>query len=1102
MKKIRQIDVFLLFRCTLCSFILLFCCTNSLLAQNPNVTIKEDAITIKDFLSKLEDQTDYNFAFSNDVIDLQKKITVSATNENVSKLLTRVIPNISLKVENNKIIILKKEVAKTAIKENREITGSVVDENNIPLLGVTVFIKGTTTGTATNIDGKFNISAATGNEIVFEYIGYQTQRVSINSQSVYDIKMATAANDLDAVVVTALGIKRATKVLSYNVQEVKSDEVNVVKDANFMNSLQGKVAGVQISSAAGGIGAAVRVVMRGSKSISKDNNALYVIDGIPMFNVTSSESSGSMFSNQSSTDGVADLNPDDIQSISMLTGPSAAALYGSNAANGVVLVTTKRGSSEKTTVTFTNNTMFSTPYIMPEMQNEYGNTPGMYQSWGEKTTNRYDPANFFNTGSNIMNSITFSTGTKKNQTYASVSSTNGSGMIPNNTYDRYNFSIRNTAHILDSKLILDLGANYIIQQDKNMVGQGQYQNPLLAVYLFPRNDSFDEIRAFERHSIGRDIALQHWPYGDEGLSLQNPYWQQYRMNRESNKKRYMLNANLTYHIADWINVTGRVQVDNTNTHFTRKEYASTHKVGANGFYAEDRQENTQTYADAMVNIDKKFGDFSLNANIGGVISDTRYELIGNLGNLGKLPNYFTITNINFSSAFKPRQYGYHDQTQSVFANIELGWRDMIYATVTGRNEWSSALAFSDTPSYFYPSVGISAIVSEMAELPKFINYLKVRGSYTNVATAFDRFLTRPGYEFDEMNHGWNSSTIMPASVLEPESTTSWEIGLNTRLWNHFNIDFTYYNSDTTNQTFFIDLPVSSGFKSYVVQAGSIGNKGVELSLGYNNKWNDFVMSTNFTFTKNVNTVNRLASDVINLSTGMPIIMDEMRVATLGGTNAPEVILREGGSMHDIYVKQGLKTDANGNIWVDSQTGQLAVVEYDEYKKLGSMNPDFNMGLNQNFSYKGINFGVVIAASVGGLVVSNTQGILDFFGASKTTADARDAGGVWINNGYVDAKKYYQTIGTATGGLGEYYTYDATNIRIQELNLSYTLPRKWIGDRVKLTAGFVARNLLMIYNKAPFDPGITPSATSSFYQGVDYFMQPSSRNIGFNVKLQF
>ena len=916
--------------------------------------------------------------------------------------------------------------------------------------------------------------------------------------------MGEDTQTLEEVVVTALGIKREQKALSYNVQQVKGDELTTVKDANFMNSLAGKVAGVQINSGATGAGGAARVVMRGSKSITKDNNALYVIDGIPMFNVSFGESEG-QFATQAGSDGVADINPDDIESINMLTGPSAAALYGNAAANGVVLINTKKGKAERTTLTVSNNTIFSNAYIMPEMQNTYGNKSGEFASWGDKTSLRYDPKKFFNTGANVINAITFSTGTDKNQTYASASTTNSTGILPNNSYSRYNFSIRNTASFLNNKLTLDVGASYIVQNDKNMISQGQYFNPLPALYLFPRGDSFEEVQMFERYNEALGVKTQYWPYSHQGMSLQNPYWIMKRMNRETEKQRYMINGNLTYKIADWIDISGRVKIDNSHYRLTQKRFASTlgNFSGTNGFYSDQTRTDRNIYADAMLNINKRIDDFSINANIGASIKDLKYEQAGGEGNLAGIPNFFTLNNLDYTSNYKPKQYGYHDQSQGIFANLEIGWKSMLYLTLTGRNDWESQLAFTDHSSFFYPSVGLSAVLTEMIKLPEFISYAKIRGSYTSVASSFDRFLSNPGFEFLEQSHQWSTSSTRPAVNLKPERTKSWEIGLNTKFWNDLSFDFTFYKSNTYNQTFQISQSSASGFSTAVVQSGNVQNYGIEMGIGYRHKFGDVEWNSNFTFTMNRNKIKELMEGAKDPETGELIADEERRVATLGAAGyAPVIILRKDGGMGDIYVEKHLATDGNGNIKVDSQTGKVSIAEYPEPRKVGSLYAKCNLGFSNNFTYKGINLGFTLTARVGGLVVSNTQGILDYYGVSQTTADARDAGGVWINNGYVDAQSYYQTIGSSSGGVGEYYLYSATNVRLQELSLSYTLPKKWFNDKVGITAGIVEKNLWMIYCKAPFDPELTPSTTSNFYQGVDYFMQPSTRNIGFNLKFQF
>lgn len=980
-------------------------------------------------------------------------------------------------------------------------TGQVVDAKGEPLIGVSILEVGTTNGTITDIDGNFTLSVNEGATLEISYIGYKTQTMTVRPQ-LGQIVMKEDTEVLDEVVVTALGIKRSQKALSYNVQEVKGDALTAVKDANFMNSLAGKVAGVQISSGATGAGGAARVVMRGMKSLTKDNNALYVIDGVPIFNTGSSGGEG-QYGDMGGSDAVADLNPDDIASVSMMTGPSAAALYGSAAANGVVLITTKKGQTEKTNITVSNSTTFSKAYIMPEMQNRYGTSAGLF-SWGAATANRYDPSDFFNVGTNIINSIALSTGNSKNQTYLSASTTNSDGILPNNSYNRYNFTARNTTNFLNDRLTLDIGAQYIIQNNKNMVSQGQYYNPLPALYLFPRGDNFDEIRLYERYDTDYGYMRQYWPYGDGGMSLQNPYWIQNKILRTSEKKRYMLSASLKWKVTDWFNITGRVNLDNSDYRNRNEKSASTLTTfcGVNGGLEDAMRQERSLYADVLGNIDKTFGEFRLNANFGASIYHTSMDELFLAGDL-IIPNFFQINNINFSANYKPDPQGYQDEIQSVFASAELSWRNQLYLTLTGRNDWDSKLAFSDQASFFYPSVGLSAVLSEMFELPEIITYAKVRGSYTVVASSFDRYLTNPGYEYNAQTHNWENPTVYPMDNMKPEKTKSWEIGLNLKFWeNRFNLDATYYRSNTLNQTFKVDIPSSSGYNKAIVQAGNVQNQGLELALGFQDEWAGFGWSSNATFTLNRNKVVRLASGSINPVTGEEIQMDNMPVGWLGKENvAPRVILTEGGSMTDIYVYNQLTRDNNGNIKVD-QNGNLSMTSSSTPTKVGDLDADFNLGWTNHFTYKGIDLGVVLSARVGGLAYSATQGILDYYGVSEASATARDNGGIPINNGMVDAQKYYQTIGTGEGGYARYYLYSATNVRLQELSLNYTLPKKWFKNVANVTLGVVGRNLWMIYCKAPFDPELSAATSSNYYMNVDYFMQPSLRNIGFNVKVQF
>lgn len=999
-------------------------------------------------------------------------------------------------------------VAIPSVANAQEARGGVVEgritDSNGPVAGAAVMIRDKAGAVISGIDGEYKLTGLEKNDvIVVSILGYKDAEAVWTGQSTLNFSLVEAAEFLDEVVVTALGIKREEKTLSYNVQKVTSDKLTTVKDANFVNSLVGKVAGVQINSGASGPGSTTRVVMRGMKSIEKNNTVLYVIDGVPMYNKSFGGSGGTMFTDPISSESAADINPEDIESVNMLTGPSAAALYGSEAANGVIIINTKKGAEGATKVTISNSTTFSRAYMMPDMQDRYGKSAG-YNSWGAELpdTYSYDPRKFFNTGTDVINSVSLSTGTAKNQTYISATTTNTTGIVPESSYDRYNFTARNTTKFAKDKLILDFGASFIIQKDHNLVSQGTYFNPLPGLYLFPRGDDFNEVRLYERWNPVTGVKTQYWPYSEGSHNIQNPYWVQNRNNRDMNKRRYMYNASLQYIPFKWLNVTARARLDESTYRQTTKYYATTLTTfaGDNGGYMLDNMTDRSFYGDIIANVDKTWGDWRLIVNAGASINDQRYEMTRAAGDL-ILPNHFATNNLNTAVNYKGNQEGWHDQTQAVFASVETGWNNMLFLTLTGRNDWASQLAYTDNKSFFYWSAGLSAVVSNMFEMPSWFTFMKVRGSYSQVASPFDRFLSNPSYKYSDQTHNWSKSDTYPAYNLKPENTKSWEIGLNVRFLESLSLDVTYYKSNTYNQTIYAPLSASSGYKNFVAQTGNIENQGVELALGYDNKWGDFSWSSNFTYTFNKNKVKELAHGIPDPITGLPVDVDRIEKDWLGAANvAPQVILREGGSLSDIYIKHRVARDLNGNVAVDNN-GNIKVEEIEAYKA-GQLAPKGNFGWSNNFGYKGISLGVVLTARVGGLVYSATQGILDYYGVSEASAAMRDAGGIAVNYGKLGAKDYYTTISTAQGGYDAFYLYDATNVRLQELSLNYTFPKKWFNDKLNLTLGVVGRNLAMIYCKAPFDPELSAATGNNYYQGVDYFMLPSTRNFGFNVKLQF
>lgn len=985
---------------------------------------------------------------------------------------------------------------------NHKVTGRVVDSAGEPLIGATIMVEGTKEGAVTDIDGNFTINTTSKAKLVISYVGYTTQTILVGDKTTIDVTLKEVANTMNEVVVTALGIKRAEKALSYNVQSVGSNELTRNKDANFVNSLNGKVAGVSISKSASGVGGATRVIMRGAKSIEGDNNVLYVIDGIPIFNFSGGRDSGIMGEGRVSSEGIADLNPEDIESISVLAGPSAAALYGSNAANGAILITTKKGKEGRVDISFSSSADFSSPLLMPEFQNTYGNKLGSYESWGEKlaTPSSYDPKkDFFRTGTNFINALTLNMGNEFNQTFASVATTNSRGIVPNNTYDRYNFTIRNTTRMFKNKVQLDLGASYIKQKDNNMVSQGEYWNPIVAAYLFPRGESFEGIKTFERYDNVRNFPTQYWPISDSRFANQNPYWTAYRNLAPDDKDRFMFNAGLTYNIFDWLSVAGRIRLDKTFITSERKIYASSFNYFAKekGAYEYYDYKDHQTYIDAIANINKTFGKFSLAANVGYSYSDYASLTRGYGGNLVLVPNKFSLNNINPSDS-KIREGGGDSKVRNVaaFASAELGWRSMVYLTLTGRNDWNSRLVNSSEESFFYPSVGLSGIISEMTKLPSFISYLKVRGSYTEVGSPVSRSGMTPGtITIPIVGGSLKSTDIYPFTDYKAERTKSYEFGLTARFWKKLSFDFTWYKSNTYNQTFIGELPESSGYKAVYLQAGNVENRGVEMALGYSDNFGGLQWNSSLVYSKNVNEIKEMVKDYHHPLSPKPINIPEV------SKDNGRVLLKVGGSINDIYARKVLAKDNQGFVNVSPSGGMS--LETVEPIYLGKTTPDFTMGWNNNFTYKNFGLSFLINARFGGVVTSSTQALLDRFGVSKASADARDAGGVMIpNQGLYDAKKYYTLVATGENDLAGYYTYSATNVRLQELTLSYKFNSKLFNNVIKdLTLSFVATNPWMIYCKAPFDPELTAS-TGTYGQGNDYFMQPSLKSYGFSVKFKF
>ena len=1103
----------------------------SLSAQTQKkISLQMENATVENILNEIERQTDYLFVCES--LDMSRRMSVDLKDKSVEEALSHIFDGtgVSWKVTGSNIYLFPKTENKDKVSDI--VTGTVLDNFGEPLIGAAVLVKGTTIGAGTDLDGKFEFQLPadllSSDNVILEFscLGYKNQEIKLGNKRVFEVKLADDSIMMEGTVVTALGIKRSEKALSYNVQEIKADDLVSNKDANFINSLNGKVAGLNINASSSGVGGATKVIMRGQKSISQSSNALYVIDGVPMY--TTAREGGTQFDSQGSTDPIADINPEDIESISVLTGAAAAALYGSDAANGAIVVTTKKGKEGKLIVNASAGVEIMNPFVLPRFQNRYG-TGDLNSSIGSdvrsygnlmNSSNNpgYDPAkDYFRTGATYTESVSVSTGNEKNQTYISGSAIDSDGIVPNNGYHRYNFTFRNTTSFLKDKMHLDVGASYIIQKDRNTTNQGTYNNPLVGAYIFPRGTDWEDIRMYERYDVTRRLYTQYWPIGDAGMTMQNPYWINYRNLRENRKDRYMLNASLSYEILDWLNIAGRVRVDNSTNKYTEKFYASTlpqlTESSKNGLYGISTTKDSQIYADVLLNIDKRFNeDWTLQANIGASITDMRYDAFKNRGPIADgemseekpgLANVFNVQNLSNSQKTSRLQEGWREQTQSVFGSAEVGYKGAYYLTLTARNDWPSQLAgpHSNKKSFFYPSVGASVVLSQIIpNMPENLEYLKIRGSYASVGTAFERYIANPMYKWNSSGLSWNTQTQYPMYDLKPELTDSWEIGLSMRFLKWFSLEATYYHTNTKNQTFNPQISTGSGSSEIYIQSGDVMNQGCEISLGFGKDWNRFRWDSNLAFSTNQNKIISLADNVLNAATGEYFSVDQL---DMNGLGLAHFILRKGGTLGDLYSFADFKYDSNGMIVVneDGTVSPNMIAEAKDYVKLGSVLPKANLSWRNDFRIAGFNFGFLITARFGGIVYSSTQAVLDYYGVSEASAAARDAGGVFINGGdRVDANKWFSSVG-GSNPLPQEYTYSGTNVRLQEASIGYTFPRKMLGNVCDLNLSIVGRNLWMIYNRAPFDPE-SVATTGNYYQGIDHFMMPSLRNFGFNVRITF
>lgn len=1058
------------------------------------------------------------------------------------------------------------------------VTGTVYDGTDEPLIGVSVMVKGTANGTATDFDGNFSIKAAKGNTLVFSYIGYSTTEIKVENDQPMRIVLKEDSKVLDEVVVTALGIKRKESSLTYATQEIKGDDLMKVQDANFVNALNGKVSGVTITQSAGGAGGTSKILLRGNKSVMGNNSPLIVVDGIPMTNQVgkSAESnwdSGSGLGYSGSSEGgdaLSLINPDDIESINVLKGANAAALYGSAAANGVLMITTKKGKEGSISITVNSNVTFDKPLSTPELQNIYGSKVKVNPATGEaiymplgawgKRIGTYSEAelayanaklrnytsdhvdDFFRTGTTWNNSVSISGGTEKVRSYFSYANSNSQGMVPNNSYNRNTFSFRQNYNLINNKLKIDVSINYVSAKNKNRPGGGTVMNPLYDLYRVPGNIDMDYYRdnyvnwngQWESNDItyldnsgksviGRTMLegpQQIWAYPMAGNN--NPYWLTHMNRGQQTEERVYGSATVSYQIIDGLMVQARLNIDRSKFQGYTNRYATTQNVAQMedfGIYGQDIYSSNDWYIDVMANYNKTFAEaLSVSASTGWVghtvkgttqkiwTQATYFEPLS-MRKMPTLVNYFDPT-ARWSGGNGGSYSKSSNWDKGWFFTGQVGWKDMVYLEGSYRIDWYRAFKqFADrgtSDHYGYWSLGANTLVHRYLTLPEVITHLKLRASYSEVGNSIPNEVFAKG----SANLATGAVATNTYGYFDnplPEKSKSFEAGFDISLFNsNLNWDLTYYNTNLTNSYF---IAATTGGKSKPVNTGSIRNQGIETSISYNIlAGRDWMWKTGFNVAYNDNKIEKTFKD----EQGNPSKMEQL---IANGSIA--VRYEEGGSYGDIYALD-FRRNADGSIYIDPKAG--TPVKGTSYVYLGNMNSKWNLGWSNTVRWKDLSLYFLISGRIGGKFISLTEAYLDQAGISKRTADARLAyeanpekltwvsadeqtrkPGMYAHGTLVPIEDYYNTVGGQQ--IASEYVYDATNFRLGEVSVSYTLRNLFKGAIKGLTVSAVGRNLFFIYKDCPSDPDIALS-TKNGLGAFDIFNMPSARSYGFNLKLEF
>lgn len=1130
---------------------------------NAGVTLTIGAGTkLGDVIRSIQQQSDYKFFYDDDIAKLNAKV-ITLKDEEVGDALKKLFDGTRISyVVKDKIVYLKLTSAaaapqKGAKAEVRRITGVILDENGEPLIGAYVKIKGTNTGATTDMDGNYTIETTAESPVLeCSYIGYKPQEIKTNGHEKVNIDMAPNTQMLAEVVTTALGIKRDKKMLGYAVQDIKGDALNTTGDPSVVGALDGKIAGVQMNTASTGLGGSTKITIRGNSSLTDNNQPLWIVDGVPFTDNNNSDASAYGGYDRGGTS--FDLNPEDIESISVLKGPNAAALYGSRAGNGVILVTTKKGSSKAGFgVSYSGSFTWSEVAGSIKMQNIYGqgsngtihyetddeghplkiNDTGAFgprldgtlqpNYLGEMVPYVYDGdklKDYFRTGFSQFHTVALSNMTEKSNYRLSVGFNDNSGLFEGEKLKKYNIDLSAGATFNEwLKSEGKLSVSNTKAENRPYTGLLGEVGQLL---MIPGN-----VRLADLRNYSNDVRPHVNWYGPD-MTYSNPYFVRHRLQNSDERWRAFGFYGLTATFNDWLHLQAKYAFDYYRTRIQETDLGLAINAISNGTTTWQEQMVDDNMTRSEINHfeqnisaafigDKAIGDnWRVGFTAGGNIMYQKYELFGaSVQNMLSKDNWIFNTGNKLTTA---NNDGHNRAMYSLYASAQMAFKEYLSLDLTARNDWSSTLP-SQHNSFFYPSANLGFVVSDFVRsmgkvLPGWLTFAKVRLSAAQVGKDPDPYnlYNVRMFEFQMGDRKPVPSTIKMNSGLKPEIKTSYEVGVDMKfLANRLGFDFTYYTSNTKNQAMLVDA--SAPWTQQWVNAGRITNSGVELMV-----YATPVQTNDFTFNLNVNLAHN-KSVVDELADGVG------RIYFNGDSNMPvKVGAVPGGKLGDIYANNLMKRDAKGNVVIGSnglpmsETGNGNLEQYLLDHPIGNIQPDLLMSVTPSFRWKNLTLSAMLDMKFGGDIVSVSEGMATKIGTSERTAyrgEFKTINGVSdyymvvpgvkedgsVNDIPVSAQRYYSAIGLykSESGYAEEFVHDASYIKLKELSVGYSLPKKWLKKTpfTSLRASFVARNLCYIMKHCPGNPE-GGYDTSMFSQALDFLAVPYTRTYGFTVNVEF